>query len=67
MSELYDRFWIRIAIVFTAAVIVIGFPIFQSQFDFPVSIIWAFALVLAIWIAYFIRAYLLYRFKKSDI
>lgn len=67
MSELYDPFWIRTAIVFTAPVIIIGFPVFQSQFDFPVSLIWVFVLVLAIWIVYFIRAYLLYRFKKSGI
>lgn len=67
MSGLYDRYWIRIAIALTAIVIVIGFPVFQSRFDFPDSIIWAFALVLAIWAAYFIRTYLFYRFKKSGI
>jgi hypothetical protein len=63
LSGFYDRFWIRIAIVLSVLVIIIGFPIFQLNFDFPDSIIYALTLVLSIWSTYFISAYLLYHFK----
>gem|GEM_PF-2183241 len=63
LFRLYDRFWIRIAIVLSVVVIIIGFPIFQLNFDFPDSIIYALALILPIWVSYFISAYLLYHFK----
>jgi len=63
LSGLYDRFWIRIEIVLSVVMIIIGFPIFQLNFDFPDPIISALTLVLSIWSTYFISAYLLYRYK----
>jgi len=61
MAELYNRFWVIIAIVLSIMVAVLGFPTFQRKFGFPASLFWTFAVVLGVWATYLIRAYMFSR------
>ncbi len=61
MANLYNSFWVTIAIVLSIVVAVLGFPTFQRKFGFPASLLWTFAVVLGVWATYVIRAYMFSR------
>lgn len=57
MKNLYDRLWIRVAMVLSVAVGVIGFPVFQRTKGFPSSVFWTLAVIAGVWLTYLIRAW----------
>ena len=57
MKDLYDLFWIRIAVILSIIVAVIGFPVFQHAKGFPSSLFWTAAVIAGVWLTYLIRAW----------
>lgn len=56
MSKLYDKFWVRVAILLSVVVVVVGFPVFHREKGFPASVLWTLLVVLGVWLTYIVRA-----------
>jgi len=57
MARLYNRFWVGVTIVLSAAVIILDFPVFVNKYGYPGEVIMTITVVLGIWRTYFNRAY----------
>lgn len=57
MRHLYDTVWIRVAIVLSIVLALVGFPAFQKTKGFPSSVFWTLAVIAGVWLTYLIRAW----------
>ena len=57
MGRLYSRFWVGVAIVLSAIVVIVGGPAFWRRFGYPTCLAWTAAAVAGVWLTYLIRAW----------